>query len=121
MLEASTPVTIGLVVMVFAVVGAAWGFMVWFNKQFGALKDEIVGLVEKSEAAAEKRIAEASSQLAVAQGKVTLLNEKVHGLELRILQMRAEIAETYMTKASAGHAIERLTSELVGLRSDIDR
>ncbi len=120
MFEASTPVTIGLVVMVFAGVGASVTFLVWLWRQFKSLRDEITGLIEKSEAAAEKRIGEASSQLSLAQGQVALLREKLHAIELRMMQMRAEIAETYMTKASAGHAIERLTTELVGLRSDID-
>lgn len=120
MFEAGTPVTIGILAVGVAGFCASTYVLVWLYKQFRALKNEIVSLIEKSEAAAERRIAAASSQLAVAEGRVALLNEKQHAVELRIAELRAEVAETYMTKASAGLAIERLTTQLVGLRSDID-
>lgn len=120
MLNASTPITVGLFAVAALGVTVSTGFLIWLWSQFKGLKAEIVELIKAAEQDAHARISGVTTQVATVDGKIALLSERLHAIELEGAKERAAIAETYMSKTSAGAALTRLTDEFAGMRRDVE-
>lgn len=117
--EASTPITVGLFWI--AVIGffASGGFLLWLWQQMKGLKEEIVALVTKETEGTTKALGELNVKIGGVDGKVTFLNEKLHALELAAAKSTAESAEKFMSKQSAGAALDRVSVEIADMKRDL--
>lgn len=80
-------ITIGLVVIVFAVTAVAVGIVLWVKAEIAKVDDDAAGQA------------------------ATLARE--------LSDYKLHVAETYMSKASGGMAIDRAVTEIKGLRVDL--
>lgn len=117
--DASTPITIGLFwVAAFGFV-ISCGFLIWLWQQMKGLKAEILGIVTQETEQSKKAMLELGVKISGVDGKVTFVNEKVHALELAAANQRAETAEKFMSKQSAGLALDRVSTEIADMKRDL--
>lgn len=107
-----TPVTFGLLGIAAAGFTASSVFLYWLWGQFKNLKDEILVLVTKETEQAGKVVADLAS-------KIHLTNERLHIVELAAERAKAEAAERFMSKDSAGKAFDRIEKAVSDMSRDV--
>lgn len=105
-----TVLTYGMAALVILGFAAGVGVMMWFVRQAGSLKREILTIVSEHEEKVDRRFAAVGDTVAALRGQVEALAGRIHATELALEVSRREIAETYMSKASAGEALKRVAT-----------
>jgi len=119
MLDASTPLTVGLFFVAACGFTASTTFLFWLWRQMRGLKEEILALVQADTERTSKALDRVATQVGAVDAKAVLLNERVHALELALVTARAEFAERYMSKESATGAIGRVETAVTDMKRDI--